>query len=559
MSIKKSVIIFAALCFAIPVNAEYVKVVIDGKNKGVLNAVKQGKSIYLHAKRAVRIFRGSLYWQAKSEKVILSVKRMRAIFKTGSNSYYVNGKSKTFTSGVLKYKNDIFLPLDFFISPEFSDAVGKDIYYDDLENRLEINKKYNVGEPEYFSFGNLTRITFELKGRDKYSFRKKGKYHLQILVPDAMLKKRRRADFKEGLIKSVRTAQLRDSVLITVLLAGHTKSWYVSVEENTLIVEVSDMPEIAKAKKPSPVKTDKAFPQETSQETVLDFSNTETAALPAEQKSAASGQVTQKDEIILDFSEESLSQTSPVSVIGSPLTGKKSNIADKTTNSRKKIIIIDPGHGGKDSGAVAGRKFFEKEVNLSIAKILYTYLKKHKNIKVILTRSKDIFIPLHERSGYANGNKADMFVSIHANSHKSTKKEGFEIFVLSKNASDPWAAEVAKLENSVKQYEEGKLVTSADILLHSLAKNEYINDSLGLAGCIAKNVIASVPLKNRGVKKADFYVLRGTYAPAILVETGFITNKRDRKIITSASYRKKLTSAIYKGILAYGKLKGWKL
>ncbi|HUT86393.1 MAG TPA: N-acetylmuramoyl-L-alanine amidase [Elusimicrobiales bacterium] len=550
----------ASLFFAGSLSAEYVKISIEGKNKGAVESVKYKDVLYLNAKRAVRIFRGSLYWQARSGKVVLSVKRYRAVFTIGSINYSSNGKKRHFEEKIIKHKNKVFLPLKFFLSEDFAAAVGKNVYFDDLDSVLEIGKRYNVGEAEHFIYGDLTRVSLEMRGKKKYSYHQKSKRNVAILIPDAVASSAKRVNFKEGMIKSIWIRQMPSDVLVNVLFSGKVKSWDVELEDGNLIVEASGKPQIPKiVKSPSKSKVSKTSLADTDDETVLDIS--EESSLEAE-----SQQVGKDGDIILDFSSAQgetvvSDDKKPSGKVSASIISSKLNIPDAVgvNKSGKRVIVIDAGHGGKDSGGIARRKVVEKNINLLVAKALAEYFKKHKNLKVILTRASDMFIPLHKRSKIANDAKADIFISIHANAHRISKQNGFEVFVLSKNASDPWAAEVAEFENSVAEMEKDKLVTSADVLLHSMAKNEHINDSLALGGLITKRVTKDVSLKNRGVKKGDFYVLRGTYMPSILIETGFVTNKRDRKILSSSSYRKKISNAIYKAILTYAKAKNWKL
>jgi N-acetylmuramoyl-L-alanine amidase len=236
------------------------------------------------------------------------------------------------------------------------------------------------------------------------------------------------------------------------------------------------------------------------------------------------------------------------------------NIAEKVTlkNTGVKKVVIDAGHGGKDQG---GSRLFglkEKEMNLLVAKTLYDLLKKEKIFTTRLTRDSDVFIPLEERSHMANESKADIFISIHANACGKRKESGFEIYFMSENASDPGAAEVADYENSVLGLEEdGGQKDPADILLHSLARNEYINDGSRLAGLVAVEMEKGTPFANRGVKQAAFYVLRGTYAPGILVEMGFMTNSSDQKKLNNRRVQAKIAKAIYKGVMNYAEMKGW--
>ncbi|MHB0996707.1 MAG: N-acetylmuramoyl-L-alanine amidase family protein [Elusimicrobiales bacterium] len=235
------------------------------------------------------------------------------------------------------------------------------------------------------------------------------------------------------------------------------------------------------------------------------------------------------------------------------------DIPDKVTleTSGIKKIVIDAGHGGKDPGGPRRFGLKEKELNLLAAKELYALLKKEKLFDTLLTRETDVFIPLTERSRIANDFKADIFISIHANACGNRKESGFEIYFMSEKASDPWAAEVADYENSVTGLEDGGQADPAAMLLHSMARNEYMNDGSRLAGLVAAEMGKGAPFANRGVKQAAFYVLRGTYAPGILVEMGFMTNSSDQKKLNDKKVRAKIAKAIYRGIMKYAELKGW--
>ncbi|MHB0996755.1 MAG: N-acetylmuramoyl-L-alanine amidase family protein, partial [Elusimicrobiales bacterium] len=236
------------------------------------------------------------------------------------------------------------------------------------------------------------------------------------------------------------------------------------------------------------------------------------------------------------------------------------NNTDKMTveGSGRKKIVIDAGHGGKDPG---GRKLFglkEKELNLLVAKELYEQLKKEKTFDVLLTRSTDEFVPLADRSLIANNFKADIFISIHANANRDRREKGFEVYFMSEKASDPWAAEVADYENSVVGLEDGAVQADpAAMLLHSMARNEYLNEGSRLAGLVSAEMEKRTPFANRGVKQAAFYVLRGTYAPGILVEMGFMTNSHDQKNMNDKKVRVKIANSLYRGVMRYAEMKGW--
>jgi len=219
-------------------------------------------------------------------------------------------------------------------------------------------------------------------------------------------------------------------------------------------------------------------------------------------------------------------------------------------------------HAVKIEKSLGGRKLFglkEKDLNLAVAKELYELLKGEELFDVMMTRSTDEFVPLSDRSVIANNFKADIFVSVHANANRDRREKGFEIYFMSEKASDPWAAEVADYENSVVGLEDGGgQGDPAAMLLHSMARNEYLNEGGRLAGLVTAEMEKRTPFANRGVKQAAFYVLRGTYAPGILVEMGFMTNSGDQKNMNDKKVRAKIANAIYKGIMKYAEMRQWK-
>ncbi len=216
------------------------------------------------------------------------------------------------------------------------------------------------------------------------------------------------------------------------------------------------------------------------------------------------------------------------------------------------VIVIDPGHGGKDPGAISRHKTREKDIVLAIAKKVARKLRK-KGFKVILTRDDDRFITLGQRARIANKSKCDLFVSIHANYSKGTRAHGIETYFLSE-ARTKWERSVAAFENSVIKYEIKEKVGNKNILkwiLGDMAQNEFLRESQDLAAFVQESIIKKTGSLDRGVKQAGFYVLRGVYAPSILIETGFITNPREEKLLKSRKYQNKIADGIVTGILKY--------
>ncbi len=216
-----------------------------------------------------------------------------------------------------------------------------------------------------------------------------------------------------------------------------------------------------------------------------------------------------------------------------------------------KKIIIDPGHGGKDPGAMAfGMK--EKDIVLDIAKKLAPILEKELHCQVVLTRDQDIFIPLEERTAIANTQNADLFVSLHINAHPSGKIRGLETYYLNLT-SNAEAMRVAARENATSTHQMSDLQG----ILSDIMKNSKISESSRLAQQVHNSIVtkannkAYANIKNLGVKQAPFYVLIGAEMPAILIEIAFISNKQDAENLKNPRFVAMLTQEIAYGIRAY--------
>ena len=219
-------------------------------------------------------------------------------------------------------------------------------------------------------------------------------------------------------------------------------------------------------------------------------------------------------------------------------------------------VVLDPGHGGKDSGAL-GKKLKEKDVVLSVALKTGQILKeKHQDIKVIYTRDKDVFIELHKRGQIANKADADLFVSIHANA-ASPSANGTETFVLGVHRNETNLA-VAKKENDVilleKNYEKHYDYNPKDptsIIGLTLMQEEFLDQSIRMAKILEKKFSGSKQTYSRGVKQAGFVVLHQTYMPSILTEIGFLSNKKEEDYMHSEKGQNAIAQAIADAVVSY--------
>jgi len=214
-------------------------------------------------------------------------------------------------------------------------------------------------------------------------------------------------------------------------------------------------------------------------------------------------------------------------------------------------VIIDPGHGGKDVGCVGANGSREKDVVLDISRQLAKILL-NKGITTKLTRYDDRFVPLGERTTFANANRGDLFISIHCNSSRIRSARGTEAYFLSPARTES-AVEVAVSENSVVKLEENagqyQDLTDENYILLTMATSQYLKDSEHFASLALKEVVRSTPLSQRWVDQAGFYVLIGASMPAILFETGFLSNPEDEKFLASKRGRQKVADALARSIL----------
>jgi N-acetylmuramoyl-L-alanine amidase len=223
-----------------------------------------------------------------------------------------------------------------------------------------------------------------------------------------------------------------------------------------------------------------------------------------------------------------------------------------------RLVVLDAGHGGHDTGAVGPGGLQEKDLVLDVTRRVARLLEEKLDVKVLLSRDADQFVTLRDRTTYANRERADLFVSIHANAHRETASAGVETYFLSSEATDGTARQVAALENSVVQLEKtaarpsGRL-DAVKAILWDLAQSEFQQESSRLAEVVQDSITQSLRIPNRGVKQAGFYVLGGAAMPAILIEIGFVTNPKEERRLKDLKYRDEIARAIFAGLADYKK------
>jgi len=251
--------------------------------------------------------------------------------------------------------------------------------------------------------------------------------------------------------------------------------------------------------------------------------------------------------LVIDFSE---SLKKDIKKEEQPETERKTQMEERQTPVKvsPQIIVIDPGHGGEEEGAVGPSGLKEKDVALSVAKKIKNIIEQRAGIKVFLTRDGDQGKSLDERISLANNLKADLFISIHVNASVRKNARGAETYFLSLNATDEDAKRLSQIENLGEDLGDN---SDLKLILWDMAQSAFLKQSSLLAELIQSELNSLLRTKDRGVKQAPFKVLTGLICPAVLVEIGFITNSDEEKKLRSESFQENIAEAIYQGILRF--------
>jgi N-acetylmuramoyl-L-alanine amidase len=239
------------------------------------------------------------------------------------------------------------------------------------------------------------------------------------------------------------------------------------------------------------------------------------------------------------------------------------NLLSQTNSTKIRTIVIDPGHGGKDSGTLGTKRFkiYEKHVALAVSLKLGNYIaEEFPDVKIIYTRDTDVFLELNERTEIANKSNADLFISIHCDGFTNPKPSGASVFVMGMSKLKA-NMDVAMRENSAiylednyqQKYDGFDPKSAESYIVFSLMQNTYLNQSLQIAEEVENEFSTRANRKSRGVKQAPFYVISRTNMPSILVECGFLTNPKEEEFLHSDLGQDYIASAIFRAFRSYKK------
>ena len=504
------------------------------------------------------------------------------VLRAGEQNAAVKGESYKLEAPLLLEDGVLYAPISFFNSPKIRFYTG---FQTELSGgKIIIEKLYDIELSEVKETASSAALIFKTKGKVNFNKDKRGKYFAEIFFPKAIIKREETLRPKSSFIDRVKIRQTEEGAALSVQLKGRGHEWEVFQEGDYIAFASGEStpksPLLAYAAAADSKALEAEEVQSADNISVLEKPSV-LGEEPSDSVSAENDAVELGDEFFEASAKPLQTQSKPATAKNAPSKNAqpKKTVVNKLVTAKeyeelkkpapqtgKFRILIDPGHGGKDPGAVKKGSSKEKDLNLAVAKILYDLLKKEKGFEVKISRDSDVFITLGKRASMANDFKADVFVSIHANAAKRASANGFEVYFRSDKASDAEAAETAALENEALQYEGkgGGTVSFADLLLKSLATNENINQSSKLAGHIRNSVTkksGNLGIKvhqNSAIKQANFYVLRGVNSTAVLVEMGYLSNANDRKRLNTKSVRQKMAESIRDGIVSYAKAEGRK-
>ncbi len=219
-----------------------------------------------------------------------------------------------------------------------------------------------------------------------------------------------------------------------------------------------------------------------------------------------------------------------------------------------RVVVLDPGHGGRSDGARGGTGTLEKNLVLSVSQKLKNMLEEDLGVKVVLTRTADYYVGLKERTAIANNNRADLFLSIHANAAFRKEVRGYETYYLSFSASDLEASQLAQIENRALGVEgDARETPLLEAILWDMAQLEFINESGKLSAHIQEALVESLKGRDRGVRQAPLAVLMGARMPATLVEIGFISNPAQEITLNRDSHQNSIARALVDAIVDYNR------
>lgn len=496
----------------------FLKISVDiNGTKTSLSYVTKSGNVYVSAKELANLFTVNQFYNSETQKLELKFSDYTLKF-TAKNQFVIITKRSDATQTIfqipvstLLLKDDIFIPLNYCID-YISLAYGKKIIFDSNSRSMKVTNE---------SIKSLIITNEENKIEDKNI--------------------KERADLTKYDIYGISIEEKTNGTLIRfkvnrkVLLPRH------SIHNNILYVfftNVSVYPEIFKDVNPIGLITQCRQVVTSSKNIQFEF------VLKEGYSTSEIFQDIESNDIFLTIHNKFFTE----------------QLKNKTDNKAKwifDVVVIDAGHGGKDPGAIGVSGVKEKNINLGIALKLGKLIEKNlPNVKVVYTRQNDEFVELYKRGKIANEANGKLFISIHCNStlKKNTNYSGFEVYLLRPGRTQE-AIEIAEFENSVIKYEDNpqryQQLTDENFILVSMAHSQYMRYSEKFSDLLNQEWERKVKIPSNGIKQAGFYVLVGASMPSVLIETGYLSNRKEEAYLNSNIGQTEIAKTIFNAIVKY--------
>jgi N-acetylmuramoyl-L-alanine amidase len=454
---------------------------------GVWSLDSDRETLYMRANDVARLFRATQFWNATSRKVVLGVGRTRFILTVDTRVVVIDGEPVLLRKPVKYNSGFVMVPLEFILEVASHYTPWTFQWDPDRRTLAVAGFGFNIERIDFTSAANRTTATITMT--------EPLLYHMDANTPGLVRLKvyGGRVDTQliarresHGLIDGVRSEQTERDAYI-----------YFAVQRNVARVRIDREEE--------------------------------------------------PDRIVLVVEKGELPEIPDAEFEGSRIV----EIVDESTAERRSIeiktVVIDAGHGGKDHGKTGSGGLLEKDVNLLLARKIAERIKDELGLEVVLTRDDDRLLSLTQRTEIANEAGGDVFISIHCNSWFSERTGGFEAYFLSPARSESERA-LARYENTGSASGTNTPDGDVDFIIWDLVQNEFINESSTFAELIQKSMSEHLSIRNRGVKQANFVVLQGARMPAVLVETAFLSNPVEERLLSNPDFHRDVADGMVEAI-----------
>ncbi|MCK4894541.1 MAG: N-acetylmuramoyl-L-alanine amidase [Calditrichia bacterium] len=484
---------------------EVLTIQLEGKSPQNIPLLKKNGLIYISTLNFAKTLQCHTYFNDAKKKIVLYLPQNKVVVTANNAFVIIDDQTFQMPAPAIWQDPDILVPVKYFL-PMLNRRTTLHLEYNEKNQITEIRTKdINISAVEISSRKNGTVIRFktfkDFKEGEVTADMRYGWLHI-----DFYNGKIDREDIEKsrvsGLVRKINTFQFQELASIAFLLRSEPLSQEIILKpENNEVLVV--------------LRTNEDLDEGTS-----------------------------------DIAEEKFDTVEPSDEV-------KKQLEEERRKWLIDVLIIDPGHGGKDPGTVGKKKTYEKDIVLAIALKLGKIVEKEMpDLKIVYTRKTDKFVPLQKRTKIANEKNGKVFISIHANSVKNKRASGFETYILGPEKGDK-AREVVLKENSVIDFEDPDSrneYKGINHILATMAQNAFSRQSEYLASLVQTELskqLHSLNIKNRGVKQGPFWVMVGATMPNILIETGFLSNSYDLKILKTASNQYKIAQGIFEGLKRY--------